>query len=158
MSTLAEQRGAIVAQLAAIPEIGLVHDRERFAKDQAKFAELFLAEIGGAKQIRGWWLRRVATSEKAVTNGTSLTEHTWQWRCYMAFNDQAESELALDALIEAYRDAHRADPTVGGVCELNPLAGGDGTDGVQVIDAGPVTFCGALCHSAVLQLRTWSYV
>ena len=94
--------------------------------------------------------------ERTVSIASTMERHTWQCRGYMALADGQASELAFDDLIEAFRDAVRADPTLGGVCEQNPQ-GDDGEDGVQVTDAGPVMFCGVLCHSAVLQLQTWSY-
>jgi hypothetical protein len=157
-SVLAAIRAAHVAQLGAIADIGIVNDRERYLPDEAQFKAAYVyTPAGGDPQLRGWWLRRVRTEERTISTGSVLVEHTWQWRGYMAFNDAQASELAFDELIEAYRDAHRADPTLGGVCEQNPEGIG-GTDGVQVEQAGPVMFCGALCHSVVLQLKTWSYV
>jgi hypothetical protein len=159
MSLILDIRNALVAQAQAVDGFGIVHARERYVPDEAKFRQAYLVDDGnGGKQLRGWWLRRVRTTERTVTIRSSMVAHTWQWRGYMAFNDQAESELLFDDLIEAYRDAFRADPTLGGVCEASPEDIGSGEDGVQVIDAGPVTFCGVLCHSAVLQVKTWSYL
>lgn len=158
MSTLAEIRAAIVAKHAAVDDVGAVHAYERYTRAEDKFKELFVVDPAGAeaKQIRGWWWRRVSTRETTIDTGTVMNEHTWQCRGYMSLNDADASELKFDDLIEAFRDAVRADPNLGGVCEQNPQQGEE--DGVQVIDAGPVTFCGALCHSAVLQLKTWSYL
>lgn len=160
MSTLAAIRAAIVAMHQAVPGVGQVHDRERYLRTEDKFSELYVYDPAGgaARQLRGWWWRRVSTEEKTIGTGTTMNVHTWQCRGYMALNDAEASELAFDELIEAFRAAVRADPSIGGVCEQSPYMDGDGTDGVQVVDAGPVTFCGVLCHSAVLQLRTWSYL
>jgi hypothetical protein len=159
MSVLATHRTAIVAQLAAIANIGQVHAHERYLPDETKFKAAYLFTLPDAsKQIRGWWLRRVRTLERTVSTGTVMNEHTWQWRGYMAFNDALHTELTLDELIEDYRAAFRADPTLDGACEQNPLDVGQGEDGVQVVDAGPVMFSQVLCHSAVLQLKTWSYL
>jgi hypothetical protein len=157
MSSLAEIRAAIVAKHGAVANVGAVHDRERYSNDEDKFRELFVfTPAGGAKQVRGWWWRRVATSESTVSTGTVMNVHTWECRGYMALNDADASEIVFDGLVEAFRDGVRADPTLGGVCEQNPMTGEP--DGVQVTDAGPVMFCGVLCHSAVLQLKTWSYL
>jgi hypothetical protein len=159
MNVLATHRAAIVAMMVAVPNIGQVHAQERYLPDEGKFKQVYLFELpDGSKQIRGWWLRRVRTLERTVSTGSVMNEHTWQWRGYMAFKDADATELTFDDLIEAYRDAFRADPTLGGVCEQNPLDIGQGEDGVQVVDAGPVTFSSVLCHSAVLQLKTWSYL
>lgn len=155
--SLAAIRAAIVAMHQAVPSMGAVHERERYSADEDKFRSLFVyAPAGGQKQVRGWWWRRTATEETTVSTGTVMNVHTWQCRGYMSLNDAEGSELAFDALVEAFRDAVRADPTLGGVCEQNAVTGEP--DGVQVLDAGPVMFCGVLCHSAVLQLRTWSYL
>lgn len=161
MSTLHAHRVAIVAALDSVPEIGIVHDRERYAASNADFQRLYLFEPSDATtaHVRGWWLRRSATLERSRNLGhRSLNVHTWTVRGYLAFNDAAGSELVLDGLVEQFRAVVRADPTLGGVCQLGPLGtGDDDTDGVQVVDAGPVNFAGVLCHSVVLQLKTWSH-
>ena len=155
-SVLQAHRAAIVAALASVPNIGVVHDRERYAKDNAKFAQHYLfTPAGGQQQLRGWWLRRAETEERSDTygSGTTTNVHTWQVRGYLAFNDADATELVFDELIESFRAVVRDDPTLGGVCDQPPE---EETDGVQVLDAGPVMFAGALCHSALLQLKTWS--
>lgn len=159
MSTLQEHRAAIVAALASVPEIGIVHDRERYAADNAKFSALYLyTPADGKRQIRGWWLRRSGTAEHSPNVARTVNVHTWTVRGYMAFADADETELVLDELVEQFRALIRADPTLGGVCQPGPLGGDDDVDGVQVTDAGPVNFAGVLCHSVVLQLKTWSYL
>jgi hypothetical protein len=154
------QREALVAVIASVPEVGLVHDRERYAANETAFRELYLfTPTGGSQQVRGWWVRRSATAEYAINTVRTVNVITWTVRGYMSFNDAQASELTFDGLIEAIRSAVRADSTLGGVCPIGPLKDGeDATDGVQVTDAGPVMFAGVLCHSAVLQLKTWSYL
>lgn len=152
-------RTQLRALIAAVPNIGQVHDRERYVREEAKFRQLYLyTPAGGQEQLRGWWLRRSGTEERSLAVGRTLNVHTWQIRGYMTLNDEQASELAFDALIEASRDAVRADPTLGGVCMQSPLAGGNNTDGLQVLESAPVLFCGVLCHSALLELKTWSYL
>lgn len=156
MSTLQAHRAAIVAVLAAVADVGHVHDRERYARDESGFKALYqYTPVGGVPQLRGWWVRRVQTDESSADTGEPVNVHTWQVRGYMAFNDAAASELVFDELVERMRDAVRADLTLGGVCDLGPM---DETEGVQVLDAGPVMFAGVLCHGVVLQLKTWSYM
>ena len=157
MSTLSQHRSAIAAALSSVPDVGIVHARERYAGDNAKFAALYLyTPAGGKPHIRGWWLRRSSTAEHSPNVGRSVNVHTWTVRGYMAFTDADATELVLDDLVEQFRALVRADPTLGGVCQPGPV--GDEADGVQVTDAGPVNFAGVLCHSVVLQLKTWSYL
>lgn len=152
-------RDALRALIAAVPNVGQVHNRERYVREEGKFRQLYLyTPAGGSEQIRGWWLRRVGTQERTLGVGRNLEVHTWQVRGYMSLNDTDASEVVFDGLIEAMRNAVRADPTLGGVCEQSPLQDGDGSDGLQVVDSAPVLFCGVLCHSALLELRTWSYL
>lgn len=161
MSALATVRAALVAKLAAVPGIGQVHDFERYVGAEAKFRALFEVELGdGSKQLRGWWLRRIRAQELAIALGRSVDVNTWQIRGYMALNDDTATELVFEGLVEAFRDAVRADPTLGGVCEPDPgeQGGQPAPQGVEVAEVGPVRFCGVLCHSVVLQLRTWSYL
>lgn len=161
MSTLALHRAAIVAAMASVPDMGMVHDRERYASSNSAFQQLYLyTPTGGNPHIRGWWVRRARTAERSANTHRTVNAHTWTVRGYMAFNDADASELVLDDLVEQFRAVVRADPTLGGACQPGPLGGSggdDSTDGVQVVDAGSVTFAGVLCHSVVLELRTWSF-
>lgn len=98
-------RSALLALLQAIPGIGLVHDHERYAKDTAKFRELYQASPDSP--ILGWHIRRVATAQDMTdVDDVSQREdrHTWEIRGYMSLDDAAGSEPAFDALIEAIRD------------------------------------------------------
>lgn len=155
----AQIRDALQDLMLTVPNIGQVHNRERYIREEAKFSALYLyTPAGGVKQLRGWWLRRTATQERSLGVGRNLEIHTWAMRGYMSLNDEEETELEFDALVEALRDKVRLDPTLGGICEQSPLNDGNATDGLQVIDCAPVLFCGVLCHSALLELRTWSYL
>ena len=153
MSSLAEIRTALCALLASVPDIGHVYAFERYAREEAKFRELY---IDHNNQLRGWHVRRAATQERTLGIGRTLVKHTWRVRGYMALNDTLASELVFDTLIEALRDVVRADPGLGGLCQQNPAD--DGDDGLQVIDSSPALFCGVLCHTATLELSTWSYL
>lgn len=160
MSTVAQHRVAIVAALASVPEIGRVHDRERYVREQSQFRDLYtFTPTGGTAQLRGWWLRRFSTAERDINIARTINVHTWQIRGYMTMNDAQATEPEFDGLVESFREVVRADPTLGGVCQIGPLTDGeDSTNGVQVTEMGPVNFCGVLCHSALLQLKTWSYL
>lgn len=152
-------RTALVDVIDSVPDVGHVHERERYAANEAAFRALYLfTPSDGPEQVRGWWVRRTATAEHTIDiGGNAIVNHTWTIRGFMAFNDAQASELIFDGLIDAIRAAVREDPTLGGVCDAAPLNDDDNTEGIQVVDAGPVTFAGVLCHSATLQLKTWSY-
>lgn len=160
-ATLSAARSALLAVLGAVPGVGIVHSRERFAGSDSEFRKLYLytpaqAEdgFGTDSHIRGWYVRRTATTE-VNANGRIMNEHRWLIRGYMAFKDAVESELIFDDLVERIRAAVRVDTTLG----LPGLLGGSIQDerGVQVASAGPVMFTGLLCHSAMLELSTRSW-
>lgn len=149
MSQLAQIRTALVARMSTVPGVGVVHDRERYAREEAKFRQLYVH----GERLCGWWVRRSATQRKSQTIQSINRIDTWTLRGYLALADEQESELAFDAVIDSLCHALNADLTLGGVCD--PAGGhGDEDFGVQVIESGPVTFCNVLCHSARLELRT----
>ncbi|WP_119301139.1 hypothetical protein [Dongia deserti] len=148
MATLTQIRDAIKAKLEAIPGIGVVHKYERLATRVADLKALYVT--GG--QLRGWHIRRTATNEVSPTLGSYVIDHRWQIRGFMAIDDSAESEIAFDNLIEAIRDAFRADETLGGLIKGTQVP--PPTIGVQLIEHGPVMFADVLCHGARLNLAT----
>lgn len=158
MSRIAEIRSAIVSTLASVPDIGQVYEFERDIREESKFKTLYLyTPSDGEPQIRGWWLRRTLSEEKDFNVERTLVTDTWALRGFMALDDAIASELAFDELIETFRDKVRADPTFGGLGARRPPKD-ERSDGVQVVEVAPVTLCGVLCHGALLQLQTWSYV
>ena len=155
-------RASLLAVMQSVPAVGQVHERERYGNSDAAFRKLYLYThsdvtadaFSDQSHIRGWYLRRTATAESNA-NGRVLNEHTWLIRGFMAFKDEIASELIFDELIERVRAAVRVDNTLG----MPGLIGGSVVQlrGVQVINAGPVLFAGALCHSAALELTTRSW-
>lgn len=161
-ATLSAARSALLTVLGAVPAIGIVHSRERFASSEADFRKLYQYTpseaddaFGTDPHIRGWYLRRTATTE-VNANGRILNEHRWLIRGYMAFKDAVESELIFDDLVERIRAAVRVDTTLG----LPGMLGGSTQEerGVQVASVGPVMFAGLLCHSAMLEMSTRRWV
>lgn len=148
-------RAAIVAQLNAIPDIGRVHDRERYVADMVGLKALYVADIGGQQQLRGWYVRRVATPQTSRALGRYERTYAWHIRGFMALSDAEASELAFDALIEAICARFRADETLGGAVASTVI---EGEAGIQVKESGPVLFAGVLCHAATLTLATRVYL
>lgn len=146
------QRQAIVDLLASVSDIGVVHAYERYAHDLAKLKTLYYSEAHGA--LRGWYVRRTTVRETgiAVPRWTEVTG--WQIRGYLALDDEGLSELAADQLIEDIRDAFRADPTLAGTVAKQGLFGDTRDRGLQLVDFGPASFAGVLCHAIRFDLIT----
>lgn len=144
--SLATERAALVAVLSSVPGIGVVHGYERYAADLATLRTHYTTEIDGQRQLRGWFVQRVKTTEERSARKAYFDRTAWMLRGYMGLDDAAQSELVFDGLIEAVRDALRADLTLGGTVMLPDK---DDTAG-PTVDAGPVLFAGVLCHSATI--------
>ncbi len=157
MTMLATIRTAIVAKLASVANIGIVHPFERYAAREGEFRDLYVADIGGQPMIRGWYVRRSATREVSSVVGVSMRISTWRIVGYHGLDDATESEKVFDDLIESACDAFRADPTLGGaVADLCDLSSGaeEKPQGLQVEDFAQVLLSQKLCHRAQLALTT----
>jgi hypothetical protein len=145
-------RSAIAATLLAVPNIGVVHEYERYSHDLAKLKELYYSKAH--RQLRGWFVRRTATKENGILPPRYLEEVNWQIRGVISLDDGAQSELVMDELIEAVRDAFRANRTLSGtVLKIGQLPA-TASRGLQMDDFGPVMFGGVLCHGVRLSLVT----
>lgn len=151
MTHVALVRSALFDLIASVPEVGRVHAYQRFASREAEMKALYVANIGGADQLRGWFITRTATRERAFTLATTVQRVSWTIVGYMALADADQSELSFDWLVEAIRAAWRANPTLGGL--VAPVAS-DEEAGIQVDELATVLFCGVLCHQARLSLKT----
>ena len=140
-------RTAIVATLNTVAGIGLVHRFERFADMQSDFRAFY--ETDG--KVLGWFVRRKTTRETEASSLHNTVIHTWDIRGYMSLNDETETEVVFDTLIEAARTAVRNNPTLGGAVDTTVV---DGKVGLQLDDSGPAMLSGVLCHSARLSLST----
>lgn len=155
MSTLAQHRAALKALLLTVPDVGVVHDIEPYARSESEFRGCYLfTPAGGTAHVRGWFIRRTGTREAELNLQTVLETHAWQITGLMALDYQAASEATFDGLLEAIRQAYRANPTLGGVNALGPANG----FGMHVAQSGPAVFAGLLCHRAVLQVQTHAYL
>jgi hypothetical protein len=153
MSDLSSIRAALAAVLASVPGIGVVHDRERYGKQAAALAGLYVPE--GQDKIAGWFIRRVGTRRQRPDLGGPVVTIEWRLTGYASFIDADASEHMFDALIEGIAAAFEADPSLG-LPDVDTAI--EDAAGIQVIDSGPITFCGHLCHSARLALFTRVYL
>lgn len=154
MSAAADIRAAIVATMQTVPAIGVVHDRERFIERMSDLKAVYVAPGLG---LRGWFVRRQQIVETDRIQPRSVEYLRWRIQGVMAFDDANASELVFDNLIEKLRDAFRANDTLGGLVAQCALAGGKEA-GLQLDDAGPVSFAGVVCHGARLSLTTQRFL
>jgi len=152
MSTSLEDiRLAIGRRMATVSDIGVVQPYERYAKTETAFAALY--EWGAPKkEVRGWFIRRLAYREAAYLRSQTKLEIDWQIRGYLSLQDAAMSEITMDRLVEQLRYAFKQDLTFGGlVVDRRDV---DQPVGLQLAESGPFMFAGILCHGISLNLTT----
>lgn len=158
MSTVREIRMAIATRLRSIPDVGVVQEYQRYAHDMKKLGALYVAPPHG---LRGWHVRRHATLEGDNIQGRTIEHIVWKLVFVMALNDDAQSELVFEDLLEAARDAFIANQTLGDTvdqCSVPGANGESGESGLQIEAAGPAMFGGVLSHVAHLRLNTIRYL
>lgn len=155
MAALEAIRAEIVARMRSVANVGVVHDHEPYAKDMAGLQAFYVSEIEGERVLRGWFVQRVATDREAASKEMRRTVHTWRIRGYMALSEEAGSEIAFDAMIEALRARFDSNDYM---LDLNLDTLADEVAGLQLKESKPVLFAGVLCHAAELALYTSEWV
>lgn len=157
MPSLAQIREAIRVRVAGIASIGKVNDYERYTQQMSELKTLYVANIGGSDQLRGWHIRRASRVETYIDLERWVVINNWQIRGFMALDDQAASEKTFDNLVEAVCDAFDTNPTLIADPNYAEVILDEEQAGVQVPESGPVMFAGVLCHAARLTLATRHY-
>lgn len=143
MTTTNQLREAIIAKILPIPNIGPVHAYQRFLKQPSKLQELYTLE----GKLLGWNLQRVGLKKTALGDAVYNMRNRWELTGYMSLEDEAESELKFDLLVDLVQLQLSNDPTFGALgawpenYELN-------------VKIEPVMFCTVLCHQAVVSFDT----
>lgn len=148
-------RAAIGARLLTVPGLGVLHLYERYAAQEKAFAALYMWQPpaqGAAKELRGWFIRRVGRRVTEATHTADLVVTDWQIRGYMALRDGMASELEMDALTDGVIAAIKRDLSLGGLLDATPPA--PRTVGAQLMESGPYMFGGVLCHGVRLDWTT----
>jgi hypothetical protein len=151
MATLEEVRAEIVARIASVPNVGVVHDHEPYAADMGSLRNFYVSEIGGEALMQGWFVRRTARERVAESKERRAITEEWQIRGYRALSEDNGSEKAFDALIEAISARFDADDYVVDLWLDTQAAE---VVGVQLLESKPVMFAGVLCHCAEMRLYT----
>lgn len=107
---LADIRADILDVIEDIPDIGIVHDYERFSNDWTTYLDRFSVTIDGTKQVRGWTIGYAGTPESEQAqfdDGTLpvLRSSRWIIRGYLGLDDSRETEKLFQDLVEDVLDA-----------------------------------------------------
>lgn len=128
--------------ISAIPNVGKVHDYERWAATHGKFIEFFKDVASG--RILGWEICRSGMPSEKISVIEESRTHQFTVKGYMAVDDADATEKLFNAKIEAICNAFKGQHTLGGVClDAGPVS-------AEVIDAR--MFGNVLCHYAELKI------
>jgi len=128
--------------VSAVPNVGVVHDYERWAADWNKFIELF--RDPATSTIRGWEICRTAMPSETISNIEESRTHGFVVKGYMGVNDSAATEKTFNGLIDAICNAFKGNHTLFGTCtDAGPMS-------AEVIDTR--MFGAVLCHYAELKI------
>lgn len=145
---------AVANTLAAVPGIGRVHAYERFATTIATLRQFYYSEPHA--QVRGWFVRRTRVYATNVVKPRWTEVESFQLRGFMAWDDNRQSDLEMNALIDSILLAFRNAPTLGGAVTKQGALSAGADQGVRLDDYGPVMLAGVLCHGARLSLTTYT--
>ena len=105
--SLSAIRTQLKTVVAALANIGIVHDYERWAAEWSKVLETFKTTIGGEDRIQAWTVTREATPATLVDMECDRRSHTMVIRGYRALDDTEGSEKQFQDLIETVCTALR---------------------------------------------------
>lgn len=135
-------RQKIFETLSAVPNVGKVHDYERWAVDWGKFIEFFKHTAAG--RIQGWEICRTGMPSEKISNIEESRTHHFVVKGYMAVNDAQATEKTFNGIIEAICDEFKGNHTLDGTClDAGPVS-------AEVIDTR--SFGSVLCHYAELKI------
>jgi hypothetical protein len=118
-------RSAIVTRLEAVSNIGLVHNRGRFASQWDAFFGFFKSTIGGTAQIRGWQVRRESArvlEERPF--GDVRREHLFILEGIQGLKDGSDTAGTFQALCDTVMATFDDESTMGvtGVIRTGPCS------------------------------------
>lgn len=149
--SLAAIREQIKAILQGVPDIGIVHDYERWIPDWTKLLSLYM---DGDKRINGCAFAREKRVKQQITMGEAEKAHIIVFRRVMGLQDSQATGIIFDDHLEDLADAFDGYKTLNGVCrtidpDWGPMAGAVGLqiDAIEIREFGKV-----LCHYAECRL------
>lgn len=154
MARYLEIRDDIKTILAEVEGIGSVHGYARFAKESARYLELFKHTDG---KINAWEITRRAVSEHK--RGAFFRHHQIVLHGYMGLQDEVASEEAFQELADAVCAAFRVADPVTDPASWDYRNGDDPEAScaqVEVIDVR--MFGNVLCHHAQILISVTEWI
>ncbi|MDP3224281.1 MAG: hypothetical protein Q8M96_14215, partial [Rubrivivax sp.] len=92
--SVATHRAALVALLHSVPDIGRVHEFQRYSREESVFRSLYIYDAPPMlPHLRGWLVSHTDQERRTLGIGRVLIKNAWTVRGYLVFNDEHRSEL-----------------------------------------------------------------
>ncbi len=148
MGSSTQIRQAIATLVNGVAQVGKFYEREKYSKTTNKLKEFYVTD----GVIGGGFVRRVARRKESPDAGhTFVVFSTWELHYFRSYQEDDDSEVEFDALLDAIDLAFDADQTLGGTVDTIVT---DEQSGLRLLTSQPATFAGFLVHYAKLRLVT----
>lgn len=138
----------IAAVLGGIDDIGQIHKEEYWTADKEIFKSTHVVDIGGADQVRAWWITRAGIASEAMTAKTQQEDYTFELRAFIGLNQSEHTERTFKILTETVKDTFNAlRPDLGIPATVKAQSPMNIEETVRHSNVGAI-----LCHYAVLRL------
>ena len=168
MGVIADQREALRALIATVPDIGKVYRYQKLPEaDWGHFVESYSAQIAGylsgADHVRAWTVQYVGERRREYTTNTIGTnkkydlETDWIVRGYFSLADNEDeatpSEEVFTDLLEVVADTILGDPGLGGFALYQK------GDFIIDLDRGvPRSFADLFVHYAEVRMTYFTHI
>lgn len=139
---------AIVRRLATVDNIGIVHNRTRNLIKPDVFKTACIDSTTGI--VAAWFIARKSRADAQSSNISNTILHTFYFRGYYGFQDDKQTELTFNKIIDEVCEAFRPQGSLDDVVELIAP--------VQVQDIDFRELHGVLCHYAECTLTVQEYI
>jgi hypothetical protein len=148
---LADIKAQIKVILSDVPDIGVVHDYERFSRDWNKFLALFQDTNN---RINGCMFTREKCPKNQITLGEYEKAHIFVIRFFRGLNDSEGTGNIFDLHLEDVEAAFRDKDTLNDTCQTTMPQWGpmNNVDGIQLDINENRMFGNVLCHYAEMRL------
>jgi len=147
---------AIKQTIAGADAVSLVHEYERWANDPAGFEALYIPadQPDEAHYVRAWLIKWVSSVREPLTHSDEVQLHTFALRFLHSVKDDAASEQAAAAIVQAVMAAFHHNPTMGlAGSTVQPQVGSGAFQWTPTLERNEyLQLATVLCHFCELRL------
>ena len=148
LATYTQIVDAIAFRIAQVENTGRVWTRQRNLIKPEVFKDACVNPTTGI--VSSWMISRKARGDVQSANQSNTIRHTFYLRGYYGLEDNRETELLFNTVVDNLCEAFRPQSSLGSIIEL--------IEPVQVLDIDYRELHGVLCHFAECTLTVQEFV